>query len=57
MGSTLYIDIAPSAFDSHARMAKLAEHVVLAGVSCSLLEEGTHAYFMILFWEISNRLL
>jgi len=31
--------------------------VVLAGVSCGLLEEGAHSYFTILFWEISSRLL
>jgi len=31
--------------------------VTLAGVCFGLLEEGTHAYFAILFWEISSRLL
>jgi len=31
--------------------------VALAGVSCDLLEEDTHAFFAILFWEVSNRLL
>jgi len=31
--------------------------VALTGVSFGLLEEGTHAYFTILYWENSSRLL